>query len=574
MKIKLTSFSGIAPAIASRALADNVAQVAENINFESGVLTPLRQNTDSTTLKNSVRRSVFLYNNTHWMEWDEEDVKAVQSQVPGDVYDRLYFTGVNYPRMGTAASMIAGTSGYPAVTYRLGVPAPAAPPGVTKSGTVAASETPNTVTYVYTFVTAYGEEGPPSPPSAALDVTTTEDVAVSMLGAYHPGGNYNFGTGALKRIYRSNTGSETTAYQFVAQVPFTTETYNDTTPSSELAEVLPSETWIGPPDDNTSLYPDGPLKGLIAVANGVMAGFTGNRLCLSEPYLPHAWPAQYRKTLEDEIVAIAATSNGVIVTTKGTPYFVTGVDPSAMSATKIPIAQANINARSMVDMGEYALYAGPDGLVKVGDGVAEVVTRGVISPAQWINDFKAATIRAFEHEGMYVAFWESAGTFGGWMYDPRGKEAALSTLVVNDDRRGGYTNPVDGQLYFIQADRLRKLHGSTVAYRTQRWKSKKFVTPRPASFSWVAVDADAYPVTVRVWCDGVQIADYTLTLSGTTFTQTTTIPASIPTLAIGSRPIMRLPAVVGQEWEIEVEGAVVINEVAIAQSIAELAGLD
>jgi hypothetical protein len=33
---------------------------------------------------------------------------------------------------------------------------------------------------------------------------------------------------------------------------------------------------------------------------------------------------------------------------------------------------------------------------------------------------------------------------------------------------------------------------------------------------------------------------------------------------------MRLPATVAQEWEVEVSGATIINEVCIAQSIEEL----
>lgn len=570
MKIKLAKFSGIAPGVATRLLADTFAQTAQNIDFEAGVITPIKNDVDSFTLYNSSRRSIFYYNDANWLEWNTEDIKAAKGPIPNDTYDRVYFTGDTYPRMGTAISMISGAVGYPAASYRLGVPAPAAAPGVSKSGSVATDETANTVTYVYTFVTVYGEEGPPSPPSAALDVTTTEDVAVSMLSAYHPGGNYNFGSGALKRIYRSNTGSETTAYQFVAEVAFATETYNDTTPSSELAEVLPSDTWIGPPDDNTSLYPDGPLVGLISLANGIMAGFTGNRLCLSEPYLPHAWPAQYRKTLEHDIVAIAATSNGVIVTTTGTPYFVTGVDPSAMSATKVPVAQSCINARSLVDMGEYALYAGPDGLVKVGNGDGAVVTRGLISPAQWIADFKPDIIRAFEHEGTYVAFWWSGGVQGGWVYDPRNEEGTLSTLLLSTEVRGGWMNPDDGQLYIIVGNKIKKYRGGTTPL-TATWKSKKFITPRPASFGWVGIDADAYPVEVKVWADGTLIAHYSLSLSGTDFTQTTTVPADISTLAIGSRPIMRLPAIVGQEWEVQVAGAVTINEVILAQSIQEIA---
>ena len=134
-------------------------------------------------------------------------------------------------------------------------------------------------------------------------------------------------------------------------------------------------------------------------------------------------------------------------------------------------------------------------------------------------------------------------------------------------------NPDDGQLYVIVGNKIRKYRGGSSAL-THTWKSKKFVLPRPASFSWVYVDADSYPVEVKVWCDGTLVAHYSLSLSGTTFTQATTVPAAISTAEIGSRPIMRLPATVGQEWEMQVSSATTVNELAIAQSIAELAGLD
>ena len=574
MKIKLTKFSGIAPGVAARLLSDQFAQTAQNIDFISGVITPIKEEIDEFTLQNSLRRSVFYFNDTNWLEWTDDDVKAVKGPIPNDAYNRLYWTGDNgYPRMGTAASMISGSSGYPATSYRLGVPAPAAAPTGVQSGTADPTEVANTVAYVYTFVTVYGEEGPPSPASALFDVTSPETVTLTMSAAYHPSGNYNFGTGALKRIYRANTGSTTTEYQFVAEVAFATTSYADTTPSAELAEVLPSSTWTGPPDDNTSLYPDGAMQGLIAVANGIMAGFTGNRLCLSEPYLPHAWPVEYRKTLEHDIVGITATANGVVVVTDGTPYFVTGVDPSAMSAMKVPLAQACINARGLVDMGEYALYPGPDGLCKIGTDSAEVVSQGVITPAQWLADFNPTTYRAFEHEGTYVAFWYAGSVAGGFVFDPRSQESAFSTLTSSAEVRGGWVNPKDGQLYLIIGNKLRKFRGGS-SNLTATWKSKKFVSPHPISFSWLYLSADEWPVEAKVWCDSVLVAHYSLSESAGVFTQTTTVPSGPSPTAIGSRPVMRLPATKGQNWEVQVSGAVTINEVTLAQSIEEIAGYE
>jgi hypothetical protein len=563
---KRDRFSGIAPGVSPRLLSEQFAQTAENVDFESGRLTPVTSDSDTFTLTNTARRSIFFYRDTNWLQWNDDGVSVVEGPIPADTLDRLYWTGEDYPRMGTATTIVAGSS-YPNASFRLGVPAPVSAPTISKSGTADTTQTPDDVAYVYTFVTAFGEEGPPSPASNVLERTNTETVTIPMPSTEHPSGNYNFGTGAKKRIYRSNTGSTNTTFQFVAEVSFATTTYDDSSESFALGEVLPSGTWIGPPDDNTSLYPDGPLVGLIAVANGVFAGFTGKRLCLSEPFLPHAWPIGYRITLEEDIVAIGSVTNGIVALTDGAPYFVTGVDPSAMTAIKLDVAQACVNDKSVVDMGEYLLYAGPDGLVAVSGGEGEVVTNGLISAKQWNDNFNPTTYRAFRYENTYVAFWSG----GGFVYDPRAGEAALSNLSYTGEVRGGYMHPKDGELYIIVGNKIKKYRGGATN-KTLKWKSKQYVTPKPVSMGWVSVHAQAYPVTVRVWADGAQIAVYSLSYSNNVYTQSVTVPsgASSGTLR---EPIMRLPAVVGQVWEVEVEGAVEIDEVCLAQSMDEIAAL-
>lgn len=563
---KRDRFSGIAPGVSPRLLAEQFAQLAENIDFESGRLNPVTDESDTLTLANSTRRSIFFYRDTNWLQWDEDDVSVVEGPIPADTLDRLYWTGQDYPRIGVASTIISGSS-YPQASFRLGVPAPANAPTTSKTGTPDATQTPDDVSYVYTFVTAFGEEGPPSLASTSFERTDTETVTINLPSSDHPSGNYNFGAGAKKRVYRSNTGSTNTQFQFLAEVPFTTVSVSDTTSSFALGEVLPSDTWIGPPDDDTTLYPSGPMQGLIAVANGVFAGFTGKRLCLSEPFLPHAWPVDYRITLEEDIVAIGSVTNGIVALTDGAPYFVTGIDPSAMTAVKLDIAQACINKRSVVDMGDYLLYAGPDGLVAVSGGEGEVVTNGLISPKQWNDDFNPTTYRAFRHENTYVAFYSG----GGFVYDPRAGEAALSTISYTGEVRGGYMHDKNGELYVIVGNKIKKYRGGT-ASKTLKWKSKQYVTPKPVSMSWVSVHAQAYPVTVKVWADGNQIAIYTISYSNNAYTQTVTLPngASTGTLR---EPIMRLPAVVGQVWEVQVEGSVQIDEVCLAQSMDEIAAL-
>jgi len=564
---KRDRFSGIAPGVAPRLLADQFGQIAENIDFESGRLVATKVSTDEFTLANTTRKSIYKYEYgsgaSVWLQWAEE-VDVVPGPIPGDSTDRLYFTGDDYPRIGWASTIVSGSS-YPNNSYRLGVPAPSIAPTVSISGEVDQTLTPNEVSYVYTYVTADGREGPPSAPSTVTSMVDGQTAAITMTNEALVSG-HNLGSGSYKRLYRSNTGSTNTQFQYVKQVAIAPASTTDNADAATLGEVLPSGGWIGPPDDDTSLYPDGQLKGLIPLAQGVMAGFTGKRFCISEPFLPHAWPINYRITTEEDIVAIASTSNGVAALTDGQPYFITGTDPSAMTAIRVDLAQACVNVHSVVDMGDYVLYAGPDGLCAVESASGSVVTRGMISAKQWNADFNPTTIRAFRHEGTYVAFH---GT-GGWVYDPRGDESALSTLTIAADIRGGYRNPKDGQLYIIVGNKIKKYQGGSTS-NTLKFKSKKFVTPSPVSMSWVSVNVNVYPVTIKVYGDGTLLAHYTLTKSGPTYTQATTVPAGISGGTL-REPIMRMPAVIAQEWEVQVEGTD-INEFCLAQSIDEIRGL-
>lgn len=566
MYLKIDRFSGIVPALSPALISEPFGQVAENIDFESGAFVPTSTDSASVfTLQNGVRRSIYLYG-ANWLEWSQ-DVHVVKSPVPNDATGRLYWTGQDYPRVGTAASMIAGSSGYPAASWRLGVPAPEEAPTGVKSGTADPEQIPNEVSYVYTLVTVLGEEGPPSDPSALFSVTDTETVTLTMPAIDVPSGNYNLGTGALKRIYRSNTGSEFTEYQFVAEVPIATTTYADVLASSFLGELLPSETWIGPPDDNSSLYPNGQMKGLTFIANGILAGYSGNTVCFSVPNLPHAWPVDYRYTIDGTIKGIATTPNGVVLLTNGRPVFISGGDPSTMTETVLDFSEACINENSIVDMGAYVLYASPTGLCAVENAQGQNVSKGIISAAQWAANYYPTTYRAFWHDGTYLALWTDGATHGGWVYDPRAETAAFSTLTASAETRGGWFNPATGITYKIVGSTIVS-HRTGASKNTGRWMSKKFTMPYPVSMSWLYVEAREYPVTIKVYGDGVKLADYTLAKPSTVLQQTNNIMTPVTINLI--EPLMRMPATPATSWEVEITSAKIVDRVILAQTLDEI----
>ena len=582
--LKLISFGGIAPQISPRLIGENIAQTAEDVLLDSGRLVPLRNNTDSYTLSTTGQNSIFKYETggtDYWLEWADEGVDVVLGPIAGDNTDRVYWTGeaASFARMANATLVTSGSGSYPRASYRLGIPIPEATATTSVSGTDDGTQTKYSTSYVYTFVSAYGEEGPPSAASTVFDKVDGQTVTISNMSTSAGSGAGRSNTNIThKRLYRSNTGSNTTAFQFVKEITLATASTTDALNNSALGEVIPSTYWIGPPNEVSGDYPDGPMKGLTAMPNGIFAGFTGKRLCFSEPYLPHAWPVAYRTTIEETIVGIEMAGQGLIVATEGTPYLIAGTDPQSMSVVRIEASQACLSKTSMVDMGPYVLYAGADGLVAVAGTDVDVVTEGIVSPEQWRADYYPGSLRGFLWEGRYVGLYTSGSNYGGFIFDPRGQqENTLTTLTQTGttDVTGGFTDPDDNELYVIvetgSGPRVQKFQGAT-SNKTLTWKSREYVPPRPCGMSFVKVDAEAYPVTVKVYGDGSVIYNATISTSGSAYSATGSSPTSFDATSI-PEPVLRLAGGTYKTFAVEVQGATVVNEVCIAESVDELRGI-
>ncbi|WP_299947139.1 hypothetical protein [uncultured Microbulbifer sp.] len=224
-----------------------------------------------------------------------------------------------------------------------------------------------------------------------------------------------------KRIYRAEL---TAGYQFVAEIPAGQTDFSDNVESEQLGESCPSLDWIAP-DPN--------MRGLTALPNGVMLGAFGNTLAFCEPYQPHAWPIRYQLAMAYDFVAAAVASAGVVIGTTGKPYLVAGSEPAAMSLVPLDQIHACASKRSMVDMGEYVLYASPDGLVAVGGTDARLVTEPLILPAQFKQRFNPASIHAYRFEDRYLAFYNNGSERGSFSFSV---EALIKNATITDAQVG------------------------------------------------------------------------------------------------------------------------------------------
>ena len=101
----------------------------------------------------------------------------------------------------------------------------------------------------------------------------------------------------------------------------------------------------------------------------------------------------------------------------------------------------------MVDMGEYIIYAGPDGLTAVQGATATVITQNIITPEQWQSDYYPSTITGFKWQGRYVGYYNTGSGYGGFIFDPREQANAFVDLDASALIRGGFTDPDDNELY-------------------------------------------------------------------------------------------------------------------------------
>lgn len=534
--IKITAFNGMTPRTDARLLEPNAAQLAVNAKLQNGTIKPYKVPGQTAALsKAGTIKTIYRFGESvvgdanYWFHWTT-DVNVVKGPLSDDAFERTYFTGDGAPKMTTNAIALTGGTAYPMNSYTLGVPSPVNAPVASVTGTGAG--TAESRVYVYTYVSALGEEGTPSPVSNIVSVTVGQTVTLSDLSTA-PTGAYNVGS---KRIYRAVAGSGGTDYLFVSEIPVANTTFTDTTLAASLGEVIPSKTWE---------MPDANMQGLTLMANGIMAGFVGKDVCFSEPFVPHAWPSEYRLQTDFPIVGIAAFGAALFVGTTGNPYIINGIDPAQMTMVKGEFRQACVSKRSIVDMGNGVIYASPDGLCVVDGSGVQVITKGIMTKDDW-QAYKPESITATHLDGRYWAFFDTGTRQGALVLDMSGDGAQLwetdqyATAAYNDIKTDG--------LYLAIGSNVKKWDSGATDL-TYTWKSKVFVAPRPENMGAGQVFADAYPVTFKLYADGAL-----------KHTQTVT----------NDRPFKLPSGYKAKDTQVEITGTAPVSSMFVATTVKEL----
>lgn len=551
-------FHGIAPRLAPRKLSTAQSQIARDCDLFSEELRPLRDSIEvNTPTKVGTKNSIYLLGSL-WLHWlTDVDVARSPLFIENDL--RVHYTGDMNPKSTDDTLAAASGTDYPTDSYRLGIPRPDTAPTVSHTG-----GTGNDIErgYAYTFVSAWGEEGPPSPATnyvgkadatswdiTTLDATppnqwthaadiasiafssgtlvtvtlnsgsnhffeTTEYIVISgtttgtgdlftdIIGTWQvarvdeliftfvlpaiTSGTYTGGavidreaplqlTGWTKRLYRTLGNT----FRFVAD-GITGTTYTDTVADELLGEVLPGGL------DSTKWWkaPNGNMKGMIAFPGGVMAGFFGNTLTLSEPNVPSAYPEEFQYTFNFEIVGIGVVGNSIVVVTDGFPSLVIGDDPGAMVQTELEIFQSCVSKRGIASLVNGVMYPSPDGLVYVPSaGMPDIITRDFFKKKDW-DLFSPDTFTAGVFDDRYYAYYENGGVGGnergGIIFDLKEPGATFTESSVFSD--GVHSDIEKDNLYLVNNNDIVQWDTGG-RFFTYTWLSKLFTTARPVSFT-------------------------------------------------------------------------------------------
>lgn len=536
-------------ALSPRLIQNEQSVSASNCIVRNGNLASLKSNASQATPTLAANaKTIYLYQDTLWFSW-ANDVDVASSPIAEDPFQRVYFTGNGTPKY-TNSSIANGVGILPFASYQLGLQTPTSfgvtpnyydqslnlDPGdsasnypiETASGYInTATDDDETRFYVCTYVSAYGEESAPGILSSEVNLFYEKD---SVTLTFSDTGGFSNQNITTRRIYRTATSGDITQFFLVAEIPVTDTSYVDNSQVFNLGAELTTQDYNMPPAG---------MKGLIITSSGVAIGFVGKTIVPSEPFLPYTYPLNYRQTIQDDIVAMASMSGGIVVATNDKPVIIQGTQPDSFTISTIDAALPCVSKRSMVDMGEAALYASHDGLVSVSGSGASIITKDLLSREYW-RSLNPSTIEGYRYHEYYIGFY---GGTAGFMFDLR----TGNFFELDFYADAGYFDSEAGKLYLLVNDALVTFDEGTELNYT--WQSKTYEATSDKLSCAKVYGEELTGVTFKVIADNAEVMSLSLS---------------------GADQFIRLPAFRAKRINFELIGDKEIESVVLASSPQEL----
>lgn len=277
-----------------------------------------------------------------------------------------------------------------------------------------------------------------------------------------------------KRLYR--TSGTTAQFQLVAE-GITTTTYNDTILDANIpGDELISSDWEMPPVD---------LAGVMTLPSGSQCGFSGNEVCFSEPFQPHAWPSTYRKRAKYPVVSVGQFTSGIVVGTTGEPSVIIGHEPGQMGMEPVTGAYPCLSKRSTVSLGDSVGYATAHGYARIGDTGVDLLTKEHYTRDDWDNLTPTSMVAETVRGRLYLM---TQGTGSKLLIFDYLDGTGLTTSDL--DATELFADAITGKLYISDSvnQDVREFDPNDGVYMEQDWMSKEFILPEPINIGAARVN--------------------------------------------------------------------------------------
>lgn len=513
MKLTFAGFRGTASKFNEEQLADGYATVSHNTRPGRNILESWKSPALLTGggLPTSLVKSIFPYLGK-WFSWQVAGVSATKIPLTNDPYDTVMICG---PGMAPAlADNLTGISGavgpYPTVTHRVGVPAPATfiPTVGTNPDWVSPTPAPTTdeldvyeTSYVALYVDAWGRAGPLSPPTIGVTLSEYGTEATKMVTLTAPAVPTELiasdavrGTTAKIRFFRGNyAAGGSGVYQFVGEAEASGGVFLDNLPAGDLADPPFSDDWIGPPDLDVAMHPNGPMRKVIDVGSSFLAGHNDRMVCFSEPGTTHAFPVSYYQVFAETLVTICSAGSDIVVLTNSTPYRLSGAHPSALSPTRLATPAPCVSERAVTEVAGMVFFATRNGMFAI-DGYELVnVSSQYMTEEEW-QAIGPETMIFSNYDGR--VFMHAPAVAKTFVYDPGTPDDGFRTVGVNPQATAQLEDSNDLVFVPTGASAISVFDSAPSSFMAFEWRSKVYQTNDPVVLSYGKVSANSYPVTV------------------------------------------------------------------------------
>jgi hypothetical protein len=317
--------------------------------------------------------------------------------------------------------------------------------------------------FFWTWVDADGRESPvseastiESPENNNYDLEYNDGDLVTFTSLVNRGGTWPETAESL-RIYKVVTGTETGSIQFIVEVTKAQCTSGGVAGAAEINVKVKDEDAGEVLTEMESAPCD--LSCILKVPGNYYCGFSPSSphtVCFSDVDLLYSWPQAYRYDVDDNIVALAVTSNTVFALTDGWPFVLSGTAPESMTVSKLAGPASCASPRGVVVFKNSVYYVGQQGLMCIyNDADAGTlctnVTDKVFTKEQWLAKNPSSCVMGQFDGALHLFFEHTDGTHEGLVIDLT-EDAATAVTTHDEIAKCLCVDNREDKMYFVREE--------------------------------------------------------------------------------------------------------------------------